>query len=172
MGFFGFLILVVAIIIRFGDKHIEKLTDGKIDLIEDGRYWVTYVAMFLGIVLLFNPFIHNDDGERTYVLDPYFGTETVFFDPGYHWGGFFNKSTSWPDVMSTVFDEENAVPIRFNDATQAQAMANVRWELPKDETSMIDLHKSYRSPNSLQTRTLEPYSRECLSFAAQLMELI
>lgn len=117
-----------------------------------------------------NPFVHNASGERTYAQDPFIGTERVFFEPGFHWAGFFARTEAYPDVMSTVFDEDHLVKIRFNDATQATAQANVRWELPKDPVSMINLHKSYRSADALQERTLSPYSMECLGFAAQLME--
>ncbi len=174
MTFLGFMLVLISIVVLIADPIIEKLSLNwkfPIDLINDNRKWLLYLTAFIGVILMFNPFVHNNDGERTYVLDPFFGTETIFFDPGYHWGGFFNKSTSWPDVMSTVFDEEHGkVPIRFNDATQATAIANIRWELPKEEAKMRDLHKAYRSPENLQDRTLIPYGKECLAFAAQLME--
>ena len=93
--------------------------------------------------------------------DPVLGTEKVVFEPGYAWGGFFSRIEANPDVMSTVFDTENMVDIRFIDATQATASANVRWALPKDEISMINLHMSYRTAELLASRTLEPYAQEC-----------
>lgn len=173
MTFLGFMILFLSVTILIADPILEKLsTNWKIpvDLIKTNKRWILYITAVLGVLLMINPFVHNSAGERTYVQDPYVGTEKVIFEPGYHWGGFFCRTQEWPDVMSTVFDSDNVVPIRFNDATQAVAEANVRWELPKDEVSMINLHKSYRSPTALQSRTLEPYSRECLAFAAQLME--
>jgi len=170
----GIFIIVISIAILIADPILERLSVNwkmPVDLVSDNRKWILYITTVLGMFFIINPFIHNNDGERTYVLDPFFGTETVYFDPGYHWGGFFNKSTTWPDVMSTVFDEEfGKVPIRFNDATQATATGNIRWELPRDEQSMRDLHKAYRSPENLQDRTLIPYGKECLAFAAQLME--
>jgi hypothetical protein len=169
----GIIIIVISVFILLADPVLEKLTANTkvpIDLIKDNRKWILYITVFLGALLMVNPFVHNSAGERTYVQDPFVGTEKVIFDPGYHWGGFFARTESYPDVMSTEFDKGNQVEIRFNDATQAAATANVRWELPKDEVRMIELHKSYRSSDALQTRTLEPYTRECLGFAAQLME--
>ena len=173
MTFLGFIILFVSVAILIADPILEKLSvDWKVpvDLIKTNRRWILYITTVFGVLLMINPFVHNAAGERTYVQDPYVGTEKIIFEPGYHWGGFFCRTQEWPDVMSTVFYRDNLVPIRFNDATQGEAEANVRWELPKDQESMINLHKSYRSPEALQSRTLEPYSRECLAFAAQLME--
>jgi hypothetical protein len=169
----GIIIIVVSVFVLLADPVLERLTaDSKIpiDLIKTNRKWILYITSFLGLVLMFNPFVHNNAGERTYVQDPFVGIEKVIFKPGYHWAGFFARTESYPDVMSTEFDKGGQVEIRFNDATQAAATANVRWELPKDEARMMLLHKSYRSADALQVRTLEPYTRECLAFAAQLME--
>ena len=170
----GVFIIVVSIVLLVLDPMLERMSANwktRVDLIHDSRKWLVYLLLGLGILLSVNPFVHNSAGERTYVQDPILRTEKIIFDPGYHWGGFFSRTQAWPDVMSTVFDEEfGTVAIRFNDATQATAVANIRWELPKDEQSMIDLHKAYRSPENLQDRTLIPYGMECLAFAAQLME--
>ena len=170
MSFLGFIIILISVSVLIADPILEKFSANRaipIDLIKDNRKWILVLTILLGILLMINPFVYNADGERTYVQDPWLKTEKVIFEPGYTWGGFFHRSTEWPDVMSTVLED---IPIRFDDATQAKADANVRWELPKEEQTMINLHKSYRSPDKLQTRTLEPYSKECLGFASQLME--
>lgn len=166
----GFLIILLTLLYLSADIFLDKF--GKqiglpIDLIKNNRRWVLIIPLAIGFIIAFNPFVHNDDGERTYVLDPIFKNEKIVFEPGWSFGGFFKRTTEYPDVMSTVLED---IPIRFNDATQAKAQANIRWELPKDQQSMIDLHKAYRSPDKLQSRTLTPYSQECLAFSAQLME--
>lgn len=170
----GFIILFISLSILILDPILEKLSVNwktPFDLFDNNRKWILISSCVVGLMLILNPFVHNNAGERTYVQDPYFGTENIIFDPGYHWGGFFCRTQNWPDVMSTVFDKKfGTVPIRFNDATQGEATANIRWELPKDEQSMISLHKAYRNPESLQDRTLIPYGKECLAFSAQLME--
>ncbi|MEL6986996.1 MAG: hypothetical protein AAGK97_04120 [Bacteroidota bacterium] len=169
----GILIILIAAAILIADPIIERMTKSSerpIDIIKDNRKWILYCFMILGFLVFVNPFVHNNAGERTYVQDPIFGTEKIEFEPGYHWAGFFARTEAYPDVMSTVFDNDNNVAIRFNDATQATARANVRWALPRDEMSMIELHKSYRSATKLASRTLEPYAKECLAFSAQLME--
>ena len=167
----GIILIVLMALIYAADSILDRLSEKwekPINIIS--KRWVLFVIAGVGALLLVNPLIYNNAGERMYIQDPLFGTEKVEFDPGIHWGGFFARTQEWPDVMSTEFDTLNAVSIRFNDATQAVAVANVRWDLPKDEIAMINLHKSYRKPENLQSRTLEPYARECLAFAAQLME--
>ncbi len=173
MNGLGIFIVFISVVLIIADPILERMSSNwktKVDLINDNRKWILYCMIFLGMILSVNPFVHNSAGERTYVQDPIVGTEKIIFEPGYTWGGFFARTETYPDVMSTAFDKDNSVAIRFNDATQATAQANVRWALPKDEGSMIDLHKSYRSSEQLATRTLEPYARECLAFSAQLME--
>lgn len=170
----GILILLIAIGLLVADPILERLTINNskpIDLIQNNRKWILYSLIAIGGILFLNPFVNNNDGERTYVLNKWTGKEEILFDPGLHFVGWPTKTTSWPDVMSTVFDGDNGlVDIRFNDATQAKARANIRWELPRDEMSMTLLHKAYRSPQALQNRTLVPFGQECLAFAAQLME--
>jgi len=170
MTFLGFLILLISVGILVADPILEKITAHTkvpIDLIRDNRKWILYITIFIGLILIVNPFVYNSDGERTYVQDPWFKKEKVVFEPGYSWGGFFHRQTEWPDVMTTDLED---IPIRFNDATQAKAYATVRWQLPNSEEDMIALHKAYRSPEKLQSRTLKPYSVECLGFSSQLME--
>lgn len=160
-----FWIAVAAIV---ADYLLEK-TRG-IDIIPKKYMGFVYLAGVAGLGMWVNPFIHNSAGERTYVQDPIFGREEIIFEPGYHWGGFFARSQSWPDVMNTVFDDDNEVEVQFNDGTRARAQANIRWDLPKDKISMINLHKAYRAPEQLELRTLVPFGKECLGFSAQLME--
>lgn len=164
----GIIILVIAIVLFFAKEGIKNVTEGGLDLTK--KSWIIWSVVGFGLFLITNPIIYNSAGERTYAQDPIFGSEKVVFNPGLNWGGLFCRTQKWPDVMSTEFDSTNTVSIRFNDATQGEAWANVRWDLPKDEVAMINLHKSYLRPENLQLRTLEPYTRECLAFAAQLME--
>lgn len=167
---FFITIFILATAVLGADYLLSRMSEGKIDIIP-AKYqkyvWGVAVCSFL---LFLNPFVHNTAGYRMYVQDPIFGKEKVVFEPGYHWGGFLARKQEWPDVMNTSFDKENEVRIQFNDGTGAVAQANIRWELPRDPAEMIRLHKAYRSPEQLEHRTLEPFGRECLNFAAQLME--
>jgi len=172
----GVLILVLVVLILVLDPILEKWKN--FDIIKDTRKWMLLVLMGFGLLLIFNPFTRTPAGYRTFV-ETINGNEKIFFNPGYHFAGFFSKTTDYPDVITTVFSSENQdkvtssqppFTIRFNDATKATAQATIRWSLPNDAEKMIQIHKAYRGPERLAKNSLVPYSRECLKFAAQLME--
>lgn len=172
----GLVILVVVALILVLDPIFEKFKIG--DLIKNDKKWLLIVLGLLGLVLMFNPLTRTSSGYRTFV-ETVNGGQKIFFTPGYHYAGFFSKTTEYPDVITTVFSEEEhenvtswepPFTIRFNDATKATAQATIRWSLPDDEEQMIQIHKAYRGPEKLARNSLVPYSRECLKFAAQLME--
>ena len=121
--------IIIGATILIADPILERVSanwKNRVDIIQNNRKWMLYSLIALGMVLTVNPFVHNSAGERTYVQDPIVGTEKIIFEPGYTWGGFFARTETYPDVMSTAFDANNTVAIRFNDATQASAQANVR----------------------------------------------
>lgn len=172
----GVLTLIAVLLIYVLDPLVEKKFN--YDIIRNDRKWILLIVGAFAIVLIFNPFCRTEAGYRTFV-ETINGTEKVFFKPGFHFAGFFSKTTDYPDVITTVFaSEENknvtttepAFIIRFNDATKATAQATIRWSLPPDEEPMIKIHRAYRSPERLAKTSLVPYARECLKFAAQLME--
>ncbi len=172
----GVFILVVVVLILVLDPLLEKLKN--IDIIRNDRKWMLVILALFGLALIFNPLCRTAAGYRTFV-ETVNGNQKMFFSPGYHFAGFFSKTTDYPDVMTTVFSvtEQEGVTsweppfiIRFNDATKASAQATIRWNLPDDEEKMIQIHKAYRGPAKLAKNSLVPYSRECLKFSAQLME--
>jgi regulator of protease activity HflC (stomatin/prohibitin superfamily) len=172
----GVFIIVATALVFVLDPVIERMY--KIDIIRNDRKWMLVVLAAFGAILIFNPFYRTEAGYRTFV-ETINGTEKVFFKPGFHFAGFFSKNTDYPDVITTVFSEtenkevisrEPSFIIRFNDATKATAQATIRWSLPSDEISMVKIHRAYHSPERLAKTSLVPYARECLKFAAQLME--
>lgn len=172
----GIFILFISALIFIADPLVEKKFN--YDIIRNDRKWLLLITCAFGIMLIFNPFCRTEAGYRTFV-ETINGAEKVFFKPGFHFAGFFSKTTDYPDVLTTVFAEEEnknvtttepSFIIRFNDATKATAQATIRWSLPADESSMIKIHRAYRSPDRLAKTSLVPYARECLKFAAQLME--
>ena len=172
----GILTLIAVLLIYVLDPLVEKKFN--YDIIRNDRKWILLIIGAFSLILIFNPFCRTEAGYRTFV-ETINGNEKVFFKPGFHFAGFFSKTTDYPDVITTVFaSEENknvtttepAFIIRFNDATKATAQATIRWSLPADEIPMIKIHRAYRSPERLAKTSLVPYARECLKFAAQLME--
>ena len=148
------------------------------------KWIVTGVVAIVGLIVFtfINPFAWNDAGHRT-VVEQMSGHQFVQYQPGIYYSGFFSKTTEWPNQISvsyqdTVTDMEmkdgtieiGRIKIRFGgDATTADVSGIVQYILPSDETEMIEMHNAHRTPQSLVTKRLAAYTKECLQSSAQLM---
>lgn len=128
-----------------------------------------------------NPFSWNDAGNRT-VVERTSGEQIVQFAPGIFYAGFFAKEKEWPNQISVTYQdslpnlelEDNGIEvgqimIRFSDATTANVRGITQYILPNDEKEMILIHNTHRTPVSLVSKRLAPYTKECLQSSAQLM---
>lgn len=138
-------------------------------------------VILLIFFLIANPFSYNDGGSRT-VVQQYGGHQFVQFGPGVFYAGFWAKETEWPNQISVTYQaaeatldlEDNGIEvgqiqIRFSDATTADVKGITQYILPSDEGAMILIHNTHRTPVSLVTKRLAPYTKECLQSSAQLM---
>lgn len=140
------------------------------------------VGVFLLILLTsMNPWSWNDAGNRT-VVEQAGGTQFVEFKPGIFYAGFFAKETEWPNQISVTYmvDDPNLelkdngievgkIKIMFNDGTSADVKGIVQFVLPADEKDMILIHNTHRTPQSLVTKRLATFTKECLQSSAQSM---
>lgn len=144
---------------------------------------IIIVAAIVALVVFSftNPFSYNASTDRTVVETPG-GKQSVRFAPGMFWSGFFAKTTEWPNQISIMHQaseqdlsihdnsiEIGKIQVRFNDATTADMSGIVQYILPTNEEEMIALHNAHRTPASLVTKRLAPYTKECLQSSAQLM---
>lgn len=133
------------------------------------------------ILLSINPFSWNDAGNRT-VVERSNGEQIVQFRPGVFYAGFWAKETEWPNQISVTYQSDKAdlelkdngievgkVNIRFNDATTADVKGITQFILPPDEKDMILINNTHRTPVSLVSKRLAPYTKECLASSSQLM---
>lgn len=146
-------------------------------------------TVFIGIAaivafiffMMVNPFSWNDAGNRT-VVERTTGEQIVQFAPGIFYAGFFSKQKEWPNQISVTYQEEKfqseiedngievgKISIRFSDATTADVKGITQFILPSDEKEMVLIHNTHRTPQSLVTKRLAPYTKECLQSSAQLM---
>lgn len=138
-------------------------------------------VVLLVLLLTVNPFSWNDAGNRT-VVERTGGEQIVQFAPGIFYAGFFAKEKEWPNQISVTYQvnqpnlelEDNGIEvgqinIRFSDATTADVKGITQYILPGDEKEMILIHNTHRSPVSLVSKRLAPYTKECLQSSAQLM---
>jgi hypothetical protein len=148
------------------------------------KYIIIGAAAILGLILMlttFNPLGYNHGGERT-VITQLDGTQFVRYETGTFYSGFFAKEAVWPNQISVSYSdsvpsndfEDNVaeigrVTVRFNDATTAKLKGIVQFMLPMDDSLMIEMHNTHRTPLSLVKRRLSPYTLECIQSSAQLM---
>jgi len=148
------------------------------------KWIVTGVVAIVGLIVFtfINPFAWNDAGHRT-VVEQMSGHQFVQYQPGIYYSGFFSKTTEWPNQISVSYQDSitdmemkdgtieiGRIKIRFGgDATTADVSGIVQYILPSDETEMISMHNAHRTPQSLVTKRLAPYTKECLQSSAQLM---
>ena len=147
----------------------------------------TIVKLVVGVIvaialLSFNPFSYNHAGERT-VVEQMDGKQFVQFTPGVYYAGFLAKHKEWPNQISVSYQtdkpdmelsdgtiEIGKILIRFGgDATTAFVSGITQYILPIDEKEMIIMHNTHRTPQSLVSKRLAPYTKECLQSSAQLM---
>lgn len=139
------------------------------------------LLIFIGFIFLcfINPLSINESGYRQHVRT-LGGKESIRFDAGIYFSGFFSKVTDYPDVITVQFeDEEDQNPdftsvndlmtSQFNDGTTAETGFTVKWQLPATENEMIEVHKDYRTHHRLG-KSLADYSKECMNYSTQLMD--
>lgn len=140
------------------------------------------IALILFSVV--NPFSWNDAGNRT-VVEQAGGHQFVEFRPGVFYSGFFAKETEWPNQISVTYMESpdpnreiklkdngieiGAIQIMFNDGTTAGVKGIAQFVLPSDEKDMILIHNTHRTPQSLVSKRLATFTKECLQSSAQSM---
>lgn len=148
------------------------------------KWIVTGVVAVIGLIVFsfINPFAWNDSSERT-VVQQMSGNQFVQYKSGVYYAGFFAKTTQWPNQISVSYQdtvpnmelndgtiEIGKVTIRFGaDATSASVSGIVQYILPSDESEMISMHNAHKTPQSLVSKRLAPYTKECLQSSAQMM---
>lgn len=65
--------------------------------------------------------------------------------------------------------EDDSIDVRFNDGATAKITGNVRIELPSDPQKLIDIHKSFRSYESLIKDTVKQVVSESVILTSALM---
>ncbi len=138
-------------------------------------------VVILIFLLIANPLSWNDAGNRT-VVEQAQGHQFVEFRPGIFYAGFFAKEKEWPNQISVTYMAAEAnldlkdngveigyIQIMFNDGTTANVKGITQFVLPSDEKDMILIHNTHRTPESLVTKRLATFTKECLQSSAQSM---
>ena len=147
------------------------------------KWWIpSIIGVFFILLSISNPVGKNSYSYRQVVENPLTGSTWVQFKQGFYFKGFFSNHITYPDAITVVYSKPENIPtdgvsslnlpveIRFSDAAKAESEATVKWRLSNNEDEMLLTHKDNRTAEKLTQTMLEPFTSECLGFAAQLME--
>ena len=129
---------------------------------------IVVVFVLIGIVLM--TFGINDNGYRTVVQWPT-GNTFIKFEPGLYWS-LFGRTWEYPDVLTEQFTSDEAgvpISVRYQDGGKGHIHGVARLALPNDETSMLKVHKEFRSPEGIRAKIFRPTLKEAMNLTAGLM---
>lgn len=117
----------------------------------------------------------NYAGYTTIRQMPISGTMGVFTEPGlfWQWGG---QTTTYKQASTITFGEtgeEGAsllppVAIQFNDSGTATCYGNARFELPRNQEQMLEIHRQYRSYDHLVETLLSKQTSAAMNLTASM----
>ena len=136
---------------------------------------VAALIFVAALLILPNLIGYNSSGMVT-IRESRSGKVDAIITPGFYFDGF-STITHYKQYITIAYsnDETDAtisvkpIEIRFNDGSKADASGIVRFELPKDPQSLVQLHIAYRSQESVANQLLMPFTKECLKNSSQLM---
>ncbi len=125
------------------------------------------------------PLSNNDAGNRQ-VVQQVDGHLFVRFNPGWYYSGFFAKVETYPNNVTIQVAPEDRrsdaadykfVPNQgtFAEGDRADLSHTVKWDLPNDETTMLELHTTYNNIENLATTTLAQFQKQTASYSCQRM---
>ncbi|WP_319591418.1 SPFH domain-containing protein [uncultured Draconibacterium sp.] len=181
--FFGFLVLLAglaAVVFARLDK------EGKAPALLSGirkRYGHILIIAGVSLMLMQYLFFFADRGFNYLLVSPT-GRMSAVMEQGIKWRGFakIDKWQKYIDVKVVSKETESdvdelegvmsPVPIRFIDQVTANGHVSLRFQLPQDKHSFINLAVKYRTMSNLVNNTIIPTVREQLintgyMFAAQ-----
>lgn len=120
----------------------------------------------------------NDAGHRTVVQFPN-GTLFSKFTPGWY-TQMFGSTEEYNDVITFDFDKEvtdsvqatldqAGIPVRYQDGGTGTIYGKARFALPGDESTMLKLHKDFRSNRGVAQKLIKSVVEEAMNLTAGLM---
>jgi hypothetical protein len=135
-------------------------------------------ALFIGaVIVLFMAFGINNAGHRTVVQYPT-GKLYVKFTPGIY-PQWFGTAEIYNDVITFDFDKssmdadssisQSGISVRYQDGGTGAVYGKARFTLPGDETTMLHLHKAFRSNRGVSQKLIKSVTEEGMNLTAGLM---
>ncbi len=130
-------------------------------------------------LLIFTPLVFgiNNAGHRTVIQYPT-GTLKVKFLPGIY-TKWFGTYEIYNDVITFDFDktqneaggtiDQNGISVRYQDGGTGTVFGISRFRLPSDDTSMLKIHKDFRSNSGVAYKIIKNSTEEIMNHTAGLM---
>jgi len=127
------------------------------------------LAGFLGFLLLLSflfagSLVENVDADEIMVVQSPGGTLSVYSAPGWKWQGF-GKVTSYRRRSIYSFETK----VRFNDGAHGLLKGSIQYELPLDDTNLIEIHTKFGSQGAVQTQLVETVVDKAVYMTGPLM---
>lgn len=157
----------------------EELRHSKLSKFFSPQYLaIAFLVFLLVVVLPLSGMIVETNPAGSYSIRQaaVTGTMTAYNTPGMFYQGFgdvFKYRAS--DILyfskheNEGKKEDDSISVRFNDGATAQITGNVRIELPTDQEKLINIHKKFRSYDSLVKDTIKQVVAESVILTAALM---
>ncbi|MFC3150147.1 SPFH domain-containing protein [Litoribrevibacter euphylliae] len=170
--------IIIAIFLHFGIKDKERVPKGAMRLI------LTIAAIGFGLGFTGSGIFYAEPGY-VYHVRTVMGDEEVVSEPGYKFYPF-GRYNAWKRAMTVqaaagstdgLYAERDTseasaglppLNIMFLDQVDADAEATVRFSIPSDEESFLELTHEYRTPENLLRTALIPAFKETLQATASL----
>ena len=119
---------------------------------------------------------NNKAGFCTVKQAAFSGELTVVSTPGVFWQGF-GSVEPYKQAVTVSFghgdgegnERSGPISVQFNDAGTAKVYGNARFDIPiADESSMIDIHKQFRTEDHLVGTLLQPWVTEVCVLTASM----
>jgi hypothetical protein len=134
--------------------------------------------LFIGLaIVLIMAFGINNAGHRTVVQFPT-GKLFVKFSPGIY-PRMFGTTEVYNDVITFDFDKTGSevessidqvgISVRYQDGGTGKVYGKARFSLPGDETTMLHMHKAFRSNRGVSQKLIKSVTEEGMNLTAGLM---
>ena len=117
-----------------------------------------------------------DSDEIMVLQDPFDGELHVYTEAGMYWQGF-GKVTKYQKSDTLWFSKKDqpctkdsrSIKTRFNDGANGWVCGSLRYELPRDEKSMVELHRVFGTEAALEAQLVDPVIQKSVYMSGPLM---
>lgn len=138
------------------------------------------VLIFSLAIIAYNSVGYNYAGWRTVVQTPG-GNIYVKFSTGPYFQ-LFGTVTSYPDFITFDFDKDaevetndpstlsqKGIAVQYQEGGKGSVYGQVRFQLPADPASMLELHRAYHSAEGIAYKLIRPTVEQVADLTAKLM---